>query len=249
MLRRVAARVSGAMAISVFALVATRAGNVVPDFPPPPSDPATAARGKQIFGVNCSFCHGSDGRGGEGGPNLLRSPVVLNDQKGNLIATVVQTGRVEKGMPKFDLSADSIADIAAYLHSIPLGRAEGQALDPKAILVGDAVATEGEVRSGDLILMKMQYARWASHIKANMQRAQVLGNARGLYHKNDPSPDVFSDEAPVRASVAQEGFSRNAAKPFIPGNPDQLVDGANLADARKTVNEIRTKIQNEGGNR
>ena len=121
--------------------------------------------------------------------------------------------------------------------------------DDVDILVGDAVATEGEVRSGDLILMKMQYARWASHIKANMQRAQVLGNARGLYHKNDPSPDVFSDEAPVRASVAQEGFSRNAAKPFIPGNPDQLVDGANLADARKTVNEIRTKIQNEGGNR
>ena len=66
---------------------------------------------------------------------------MLNDQKGNLIATVVRTGRVEKGMPKFDLSLDSIADIAAYLHSIPLGRGGGgQALDPKAILVGDAVA-------------------------------------------------------------------------------------------------------------
>jgi cytochrome c oxidase cbb3-type subunit 3 len=139
MLWRVTARLSGAMAIGVFALVATPPANAV-DFPSPPSDPAAAARGKQIFSVNCGFCHGSDARGGEAGPNLLRSPFVLNDQKGNLIATVVQTGRVEKGMPKFDLSADSIADIAAYLHSIPLGRAEGQALDPKAILVGDAVA-------------------------------------------------------------------------------------------------------------
>ena len=165
MLRRVAAQVSSAMAISVFVLVGrppAHAAEAAPptttnarseaapavnlpatpsnDFPPPPGDPAAAARGKQIFSVNCGFCHGSDARGGEGGPNLLRSPFVLNDQKGNLIATVVQTGRVEKGMPKFDLSSDSIADIASYLHSIPLGRAEGQALDAKAILVGDAAA-------------------------------------------------------------------------------------------------------------
>jgi len=118
--------------------------------------------------------------------------------------------------------------------------------DDVEVLVGDAVATEGEVRSGDLILMKIQYARWAAHIKANMQRAQVLGNARGLFHKNDPSTDVFSDEAPQRASVAQEGFNRNLAKTYIPDDPDRLVDGANAADARKTISDIRSKIQ-EGG--
>src|SRR4051812_15529367 len=56
------------------------------DFDRPPEDPGSSARGKQIFSVNCSFCHGSDGRGGEGGPNLLRSPMVLNDQKGEIIA-------------------------------------------------------------------------------------------------------------------------------------------------------------------
>ena len=166
MLWRAAVRVSGSMAISVLALLATLSAKAaapavpttasptsesapaanspatlaVADFPRPPSDPAAAARGKQIFSVNCAFCHGSDARGGEGGPNLLRSPFVLNDQKGDLIAAVVRAGRMEKGMPKFDLSTDSIADIAAYLHSIPLGRGGEQALDPKAILVGDAVA-------------------------------------------------------------------------------------------------------------
>jgi hypothetical protein len=118
--------------------------------------------------------------------------------------------------------------------------------DDVDVLVGDAVATEGEVRSGDLILMKMQFQRWASHIKANMQRAEVLGNARGLFNKTDVSTDVFSDEKPVRASVSQEPFARNLAKPFIPTNPDALVDGANVANARAAVNEIRNKIQ-EGG--
>ena len=37
---------------------------------------------QSLYGVNCNFCHGSDARGGEGGPNLLRSELVLNDQNG-----------------------------------------------------------------------------------------------------------------------------------------------------------------------
>jgi cytochrome c oxidase cbb3-type subunit 3 len=109
------------------------------DYSRNPEDPAAVARGKQVFSVNCGFCHGSGARGGEGGPNLLRSPLVLNDQKGEIIAAVVQIGRPDKGMPKFDLDAATIGDIAAYLHSIPVGRA-GAAFDPKSILVGNAAA-------------------------------------------------------------------------------------------------------------
>src|SRR5277367_6141689 len=70
----------------------------------PPGDPAAVDRGKAIYGVNCNFCHGSDARGGEGGPNLLRSDLVLNDKSGEGIAPVVQKGRIELGMPKFNLS-------------------------------------------------------------------------------------------------------------------------------------------------
>src|SRR6476646_1414521 len=47
----------------------------------------------------------SDARGGENnGPNLLRSEVVLMDQKGEEIAQVVQNGRPDRGMPKFDMT-------------------------------------------------------------------------------------------------------------------------------------------------
>jgi len=65
----------------------------------PPGDPASIDRGKALYGVNCQFCHGVDTRGGDGGPSLLRSSVVLADQKGELIAPVVRSGR--PGMPKF----------------------------------------------------------------------------------------------------------------------------------------------------
>jgi cytochrome c oxidase cbb3-type subunit III len=115
--------------------------------PPPaypvrtPADPALVARGKQIFSANCSFCHGSDARGGEGGPNLIRSQLVLDDKDGELISTVVQNGRPDKGMPKFDLTTEEISTIAAFIHSMPVGgrAATTGTVDP---LVGDAKAGE-----------------------------------------------------------------------------------------------------------
>lgn len=108
----------------------------------PPADPAVVDRGKAIYGVHCNFCHGSDARGGEGGPNLLRSQLVLNDQKGELMAPVIQNGRIDQGMPKFDLNAAQISDIAAFVHNFRVGGYDISREKPVSILVGDA--KEGE---------------------------------------------------------------------------------------------------------
>src|SRR3979490_670067 len=71
------------------------------DFPTrPPGDPAAIERGKALYSVNCTFCHGADTRGGDGGPSLLRAAIVLDDQRGELIAPVVKNGRAHPGMPK-----------------------------------------------------------------------------------------------------------------------------------------------------
>src|SRR5580704_11526542 len=64
------------------------------DFPDRPKFPQEVIdRGKTTYGVSCSFCHGSDARGGEVGPNLLRSAVGLQDQNGEMIAQIVHGGR------------------------------------------------------------------------------------------------------------------------------------------------------------
>lgn len=120
---------------------AQRGGPVrrAPDYPPrPPAPPEVVAQGKQLFEANCSFCHGADARGGETGPNLVRAQVVLDDQKGELIAPIIRAGFPDKGMPKFDLSGPDIASIAAFLHAQPLAsRGAPGKLD---ILVGNATA-------------------------------------------------------------------------------------------------------------
>lgn len=82
----------------------------------PTYDPEIVAQGQKIFQANCAFCHGGNAKGGESGPDLLRSVLVLDDEGGNKIGPVIHNGRLSKGMPKFALSDEQIADIATFLH-------------------------------------------------------------------------------------------------------------------------------------
>lgn len=87
-----------------------------PDRPKAPQD--VLDRGKATYGVSCAFCHGSDAAGGEVGPNLLRSSVVLQDASGELIAPIVHGSRIDKGMPRVELTDAQVADVASWLHSL-----------------------------------------------------------------------------------------------------------------------------------
>src|SRR5690349_10704076 len=57
----------------------------------PAPDAAAAARGEKLYGSNCAFCHGEKARGAEG-PNLVRSAVVLHDEKGEQIGPAILKG-------------------------------------------------------------------------------------------------------------------------------------------------------------
>ncbi len=82
---------------------------------PPPDKPAVA-RGQKLFVASCGFCHGSNAAGGNGGPNLVRSVLVLHD-KGTAaeVGPVILNGRTTKGMPKFAYSSDQVRDLAQFL--------------------------------------------------------------------------------------------------------------------------------------
>lgn len=95
--------------------VYNRLQKMYPDLTPN-QDPAAVARGKKLFEAHCSFCHGPEATGGNGGPDLVRSVLVNHDRKGNLIGPVIRNGRVSKGMPKFNFTSAQISDLAAFLH-------------------------------------------------------------------------------------------------------------------------------------
>jgi len=77
-------------------------------------------------------------RGLLNGLHELRSGLVLEDQKGELIGPVVRAGR--PGMPKFTFTDDQIADIANFVHTFRAAGYDESRLTPPSIVVGDAKA-------------------------------------------------------------------------------------------------------------
>lgn len=108
----------------------------------PPEDPAAVERGEKDFVTKCAFCHGSGATGGEGGPDLVRSVLVLHDEKGDQIGPVILEGRPQKGMPKFPLSHDQIADISSFLHAQAQKKANRMSYEIQNVVTGDPKAGE-----------------------------------------------------------------------------------------------------------
>jgi len=71
-----------------------------------------AAAGKEVFAEQCSVCHGADGLGGNGGPDLTTMPKA-KEQAG----AEEQVTNGGGGMPAFagTLSEEEIANVAAYV--------------------------------------------------------------------------------------------------------------------------------------
>jgi len=156
--------------------------------------------GNGLYQVNCQACHGADLRGGDqGGPNLLRSEVVLNDVAGELIGQVVTQGL--NRMPALGLADDSIEAIAGYIHSV-VARAERQGAPPRVeydldILVGNARAgkdffedecADCHSTTGDLAGIGDRFTD-----PVDLQNAWVAGRSRGSFGgaaTNKPAPTI-----------------------------------------------------------
>jgi cytochrome c oxidase cbb3-type subunit III len=100
--------------------------------------------GELRFTSQCGFCHGRDAAGGETGPDLTRSKLVTEDNRGDKIGTLVRGGRPEQGMPAFNLSDPDLAAIVAFIHNQKT-KAEGlgggrRSVDAADLATGDAAA-------------------------------------------------------------------------------------------------------------
>src|ERR1700752_4946258 len=103
---------------------------VFPQQQRPPGDPAAIERGRTLYSVTCSACHGVDARGGQLGEAIM--PVILK-------------GRPDKGMPPAQVTEADAKALATYLHYL-LAAAGKQGSPPPTdtpppdVLVGDASA-------------------------------------------------------------------------------------------------------------
>ncbi len=106
-------------------------------------DPAAVERGQKLFVPSCGFCHGTNATGGNSGPDLVRSVLVLHDEgSGTLIGPVISNGRPAKGMPKFGMTEAQIKDIAAFLLSRSQAAANRMEYKILNVVTGDPRAGE-----------------------------------------------------------------------------------------------------------
>jgi len=81
--------------------------------------PTPVQAGAGLFQQDCAFCHGRDAMGGETGPDLTRSKLVLSDTDGSKIAEVVRNGRLntEKKMPPFHVSDAEMVSLVEFIRA------------------------------------------------------------------------------------------------------------------------------------
>ena len=101
-------------------------------------DPAAYERGAKTYTQYCAGCHGATARGSVGAPDLVRSILVLDDEKGILIAPILRDGKPDAGMPKLGLSEPQISDLVAWLHVQTYSAGHRTTYAFQDVLTGDA---------------------------------------------------------------------------------------------------------------
>jgi cytochrome c oxidase cbb3-type subunit III len=101
-------------------------------------DPKAYERGTALYASYCAGCHGPTGHGGPGAPDLVRSLVVLDDEKGILITPVLRDGRPDAGMPKLGLTDAQISDLVDWLHVQTYAADHRTTYAYQDVLTGDA---------------------------------------------------------------------------------------------------------------
>jgi mono/diheme cytochrome c family protein len=102
-------------------------------------DAAQADQGRTVWTAECVNCHGADARGGNGGPNLVRSTLVLHDRYGSGLGPFLKEGHpMQSGKPSSTLSEAQIVQLSHFLRQRLTDTLRGSPnFDVKDILTGD----------------------------------------------------------------------------------------------------------------
>jgi cytochrome c oxidase cbb3-type subunit 3 len=159
-------------------------------------------RGLPAYNTTCGYCHGERGKGGNGGPDLITSDVVLHDEDGVGLAEHLKTD-VHQKAAKLDLTQAAVYDIASYLHSRIIATANHN--DPIHV---DDVAKAGDPKAGQA------YFNGAGGCA---KCHQPEGNLKGIGSKYDIV--ALQDRIANPRAGGRGGFGRGAA-PAGPAAPD-----------------------------
>ena len=102
----------------------------------------SAERGKSVWASECINCHGTQARGTDNGPNLVRSLIVLRDRYGTQLGPYLKKGhKMQSGANSAALTDAQIRDLANFLRDRVNDTLRGSPLfQAQNVLIGDPKA-------------------------------------------------------------------------------------------------------------
>ena len=140
-------------------------------------------RGKNMFELKCSTCHGLDGRGGEHAPDIVhrRAVTSLSDQG---LLDLIHDGIPESGMPGFSsMNQEDAQRLIAYLRFLQGksagGPAPGDAVRGQVLFFGKAACSACHVIGGERQLAAGDLSGFARDHQAAEVRDAIVRPAGG----------------------------------------------------------------------
>ena len=151
----------------------------------PASTPTAAnVQGSMLFDSNCGSCHGSDGRGGEHGPDIATDPDVQRLADSDLVA-IAKNGVPATGMPAFGwLGQKKLTAIVQYLRTL-----QGRQIDIKlpgnpkggeVLFFGGARCSECHMVNGKGGFIGSDLSLYGADESAGQIRSVILDPERNL---------------------------------------------------------------------
>jgi mono/diheme cytochrome c family protein len=107
----------------------------------PVVDPAAADRGRKAWAAECINCHGTQARGNDNGPNLVRSVIVLRDRYGSQLGPYLKGHKLQSGATGATLSNEQVEELAHFLRQrVNDGLRGSPIFQPGNVLTGDVKA-------------------------------------------------------------------------------------------------------------
>lgn len=148
-------------------------------------DEEAATRGKSIYTAQCITCHGTRARGGERGPDLVRSLVVLHDRYGNTVGPYL--AKDHPNAKAFTLTEPQLLDLSHFIHqqvgdtlrtgpfNNVLNILVGDPKEGKAYFNGEGKCSQCHSTTGDLAHVASKYDPAVLQLKVVFPQTAAFG--------------------------------------------------------------------------
>ena len=191
--------------------------------------------GGSLFQQNCAFCHGRDAAGGETGPDLTRSKLVTADATGSNIEEIVKSGRIDKGMPKFNLPDAEINNLAAFIHS-QQDKAMSQSGNRRGVEAAD-------LQTGDVEAGKRYFNGPGNCSKCHAATGDLAGVATRFEGLKLEQRMLYPRDVKAKVTVTDKGKTFNGTLVYQDEFMVALVDSNGIYHSWKAGN-VTAKVDN-----